>query len=474
MKKNVFFNIIQNFSYTLSSNFISLLISSLIIFVVPKVIGINDYGFWQIYLFYSAYVGFLHFGWNDGIYLRYGGEKYENLNKELFFSQFWMLFFSQLFISIVLGIGTNFYYPDIKNELFILHMISFNLLIVNVRYMLLFILQATNRMKEYSVSVILDRVIYAFFIIFLVLIGNKQYKPMIVSDLIGKFISLLYLIYVCNDIVIRKISDFYFNFSETIKNIKVGVNLMLANIAGTLILGIVKFGIQKVWSVAVFGSVSLTLSVSNLLMTFVNALSLAIFPILRRTHTEKLPGMYSVIRNLLMVTLFGLLIIYYPLRNVLSMWLPQYASDLAYMALIFPMVVYEGKVSLLTNTYLKTLRKEKTILKVNIITVGVSLMSTLILTFYLKSIFMTMVSIVFLLGVRSILSEVALSRLIKIDINKDIILEVALSCMFIISGWFLDYFAGLSLYILFYIIYIMIKKEDILDTYQILKGISKL
>lgn len=474
MKKNVFFNIIQNFSYTLSSNFISLLISSLIIFVVPKVIGINDYGFWQIYLFYSAYVGFLHFGWNDGIYLRYGGEKYENLNKELFFSQFWMLFFSQLFISIVLGIGTSFYYADIKNELFIFHMISFNLLIVNVRYMLLFILQATNRMKEYSVSVILDRVIYAFLIIFLVLIGNKQYKPMIVSDLIGKFISLLYLIYVCNDIVIRRISDFYFNFSETINNIKVGVNLMLANIAGTLILGIVKFGIQKVWSVAVFGSVSLTLTVSNLLMTFVNALSLAIFPILRRTHTKKLPGMYSVIRNLLMVTLFGLLIIYYPLRNVLSMWLPQYASDLAYMALIFPMVVYEGKVSLLTNTYLKTLRKEKTILKVNIITVGVSLISTLILTFYLKSIFMTMISIVFLLGVRSILSEVALSRLIKIDINKDIILEVALSCMFIISGWFLDYFAGLLLYMLFYIIYIIIKKEDILDTYQVLKGISKL
>ncbi|MEH7250466.1 hypothetical protein V7114_27310, partial [Neobacillus niacini] len=60
----------KNFSYTLSSNLISMIISTIVILIVPKVLGVEDYGYWQLYLFYASFVGFLHFGWNDGIYLR--------------------------------------------------------------------------------------------------------------------------------------------------------------------------------------------------------------------------------------------------------------------------------------------------------------------------------------------------------------------------------------------------------------------
>ena len=80
MKKKLF-SIIKNFSYSLTSNLISFIISALVVLIIPRIIGVEDYGFWQLYLFYSSYIGFLHFGWNDGIYLRYGGEEYEELDK---------------------------------------------------------------------------------------------------------------------------------------------------------------------------------------------------------------------------------------------------------------------------------------------------------------------------------------------------------------------------------------------------------
>ncbi len=41
------------------------------------------------------------------------------------------------------------------------------------------------------------------------------------------------------------------------------------------------------------------------------------------------------------------------------MWLPEYADSLQYMGILFPIVIYEGRMSLLINTYLKTIRKEK-------------------------------------------------------------------------------------------------------------------
>lgn len=71
-------NFIKNFSYTLTSNLLSLLVSTLVILIIPKLLGVQEYGYWQLYIFYSSYVGFLHFGWNDGIYLRYGGKNIKN------------------------------------------------------------------------------------------------------------------------------------------------------------------------------------------------------------------------------------------------------------------------------------------------------------------------------------------------------------------------------------------------------------
>lgn len=106
-------------------------------------------------------------------------------------------------------------------------------------------------------------------------------------------------------------------------------------------------------------------------MVFINSVGIVMFPILRRISTEKLELLYGSIRNVLMVPLLFLLIFYYPMKIILS-WLPQYAESLEYMALLFPMIIFESKTALLINTYLKTLRQEKKMLFINILTVAMS------------------------------------------------------------------------------------------------------
>ena len=73
--------LVRNFSYTIIANLVALFISMLVTFIVPKAISVEDYGFFQLYLFYASYVGFFHFGWMDGLFLRYGGVYYEDLDK---------------------------------------------------------------------------------------------------------------------------------------------------------------------------------------------------------------------------------------------------------------------------------------------------------------------------------------------------------------------------------------------------------
>ena len=463
---------IKNFSYTLSSNLLSLVISTLVVLIIPKLIGVEEYGYWQLYIFYTSYIGFLHFGWNDGIYLRYGGKEYDSLDKKMFFSQYYMLFIVQLLIGILISIYALLFVQG-ENRVFIIQMTSIALVIVNSRYMLLFILQATNRIRIYAKITMLDRILYVALIILLLIFGIRNFKLMIIADLLGKGVSLLVAMYACKDIVFRHISQFTFTLKEAYLNLSVGIKLMLSNIAGKFIIGFVKLGIERSWDIATFGKVSLTLSISNLVMLFINAVGVIMYPILRRTNESKLPNIYMTMRDVLMIILLGVLIIYYPLKSILSGWLPEYAESLNYMAILFPIVIYEGKMSLLINTYLKTLRKEKTILFINVITVSMSAVFTIVTTVLLRNLDFAIISIVILLALRSVISEMILSKNLNITVLKDIVFELGMTSIFIFTAWKLDSFITVLIYGLFYGIYLFVKRTDIKNSAQNLKILMK-
>ena len=465
-------NIIKNMSYTISSNLISFIVSTLVILIVPKLIGVENYGYWQLYLFYATYVGLLHFGWNDGIYLRFGGDEYNKLDKRLFFSQFMQLLITQIVIGILIFLLALIIFKDINKE-FIFQIVALVLIISNTRLMLLNILQTTNRIKEYAIINMLDRIIYVLLIIFFLLIGIRDFKLMVIADVIGKLLSLSLALYYCRDIVFNKINKYYLTLSETYKNINVGIKIMFANFASFLIIGIVRFGIERTWDVSTFGKVALTISLSSIMMFFISAVGIVIFPILKRINKDKLSIIYKTMRDSLLVLLLGILIIYYPLKAFMVMWLPNYADSLIYLALVFPMFIYEGKMVLLINTYINTLRKENIIFKINIIMMIITIIITYINTQIFNNLDLTVISIVILLIIRSVIAELYLAKALNIKVLKDIILEILLTTIFILSAWFIDSYITIIIYIVFYIIYLLIKKKDLIITINNIKDLLK-
>jgi len=454
------------------SNLISLIVSTLMVIIIPKLVGVEEYGYWQLFLFYASYVGFMQFGWNDGIYLRYGGNEYNKLDKGLFFSQFWMLTILQIIIASII-IASSFILSNEIDVQFIVIMVALSMIVVGIRAMPAFILQSTYRIKEYAQITLLDRTLYCCLIVFFIVIGIREYKLMIVADLFSRFISLLYAMYCCKDIVFHKISSFYFSFGEALKNISVGIKLMFSNISSMLIIGVVRFGINRSWDVSTFGKVSLTLSISSLMMLFINAIGIILFPILRRTDVKRLPSIYLTMRNFLMVILLGILILYYPFKVFLTLWLPKYADSLIYMALVFPMCVYEGKMALLINTYLMSLRKEKLMLKINLMALVLSLTVTFGTVVLLENLNLAIASIVILLAFRCTLAEILLSKILKIKLYRDISLELIMTLVFVLTGWFFNSWLAVLLYALAYIMYLVIKRKDIVNTIENIRLLIK-
>lgn len=313
---------------------------------------------------------------------------------------------------------------------------------------------------------------FILLITFLVL-GFRKFEILIFADLIGKVVSLLAGMYFFRDIIFLKGVKFYFDFKETWENISVGIKLLFSNIASMLIIGIVRLGIENSWDVETFGKISLILSISNLLMVFVNALGLIMFPVLRRVSQNRLSSIYTTLRDFLMILMFAALIVYYPLKVILVAWLPQYAESLSYMALLFPIIIYEGKMSLLINTYLKTLREEKAMLRINLLTLVLSSMLTIVTTIIYRNLDFTVLSIVILLAFRCGISEFYISKLLKISVYKDILLELLITILFILTAWFIDSLSAVAIYAFVYIAYIFIKRNDIKYSRRNIKELLK-
>lgn len=446
--------------YTISSNMVSFLVSAIVTFLVPKQLGIESYGYFQLYLFYTGYTGFLHFGWADGVFLRYGGAYYNDLDKAKLSGQFWLYTCLETLIGLsICAISIIWLSPGEKSIVLMLTGISVIFLLP--RTLLQYLLQCTNRIKNYAVLNIVEKTVYIIIVIMVIGLGEQSFIPVVLADLLGKFTALGYGVFQCKDIVTSKPENIKKCLNETKQNISVGSKLLFANISSLLIIGFVRLSIENQWDVTTFGKVSLTMSVSNLLMVFIRAVALVMFPMLRRTNSDKLSSIYNTMRTCLMIPLLGMLVCYYPAKVILSAWLPQYADSLVYMALLFPMCVFESKMSMLIETYMKTLRKEKWLLLVNVVTVSLSVITTLITTYWLHNLDLAVASIAFLLAFRCVFAELLLSTVLDVNVKMDIALELALTVVFIVASWFVGGVAGLSIYAMAYLIYLFVKRKDV-------------
>lgn len=453
---------IKNFTYTFSANALSIIISTVLILIVPKYISVTNYGYWQLYIFYSSYISYMSLGLTDGAYLRFGGYEYKNLPKPAFVSQYWFLVFFDIVVNFSIALFYGLQSDNPSKTIVVIFTCLTGVLVVP-RSLLTFMLQATNRIKEFSIITILERIIYFFLVIVFLICGVRKFEFLIFADVIGKICSIIYSFFVCKELVLGKFESLKVSLKEILVNISVGSKLLFANFASMLIIGIVRFCIERNWSINTFGKISLALSISNMLMLFINAIAVILFPALRRTSEENFPAIYRIMRSIIMVPLLGLLTFYFPAKILLSVWIPQYAESLVYMALLFPMCIYESKVLLLVNTYLKTLRKEKLMLVINLITVGISLVTTSIIVFIFNNFNLTILSITFLLALRCVVAELALARILKIQVKKDIILEISMTIVFIVVSWNLNNSIAMIVYFISYLLYLFIKKNEILS-----------
>jgi O-antigen/teichoic acid export membrane protein len=458
----------KNIVFAILAQMISLILSVLIILVVPKIIGIEDFSYWQLFLFYINYLGFLHFGLNDGIYLKLGGKYEKEIDRSLITGQFWISLGFQLMFTLIIIVLAIVNVQD-PGRRFVWIATALYLPLVNSNGFIGYIFQAINRTSIYSIAVILDKLVIFISLFILAVFNNKSFELYVSSYIISRTIAVFFLMFKGKSFIFSNQINLKNSIIEIFENIKIGILLMVANIVSALILGIGRKTIDLVWGLTTFGKVSFAISLANFFLLFVSQVSMVLFPVLRRSSKKQLEHFYENGRNLLGVIFYGVLLLYMPVRFLLELWLPQYNDSLLYLGLILPICTYDGKMQILCNTYFKVLRKEKLMMYINMISLLVSTIFCIFGGYVLHNIYLVIFAMVFAIAVRGIVSELYLAKLMNIRIIKNIFQESLLLVLFVSSTWFLGTINGFILYSIAYGVFILINRINIVNGWNLIR-----
>ena len=440
---------IRNVLFAFMAQGISLLLSILMSLIVPKILNVEQYAYWQLFIFYIGYVGFSHLGLTDGVYLKIGGKNYRDLEYSLYKSQLVLSLLFQIMVAVSLMAVVRHLQIE-PRRLLVIAMALLYMLVFNAAGYFGYVFQAVNKTHTYSMSIIVDRAIFIVAVLAACLVADTNYLYFILFYILSKTIALGYCLWRGWDLVKAPFRLTKKVWYELWSNIFCGSKLLLANIASTLILGVGRIVVDSIWGLTAFGQISFSLSLTAFFLQFISQISMVLFPTLRQVDAHTQQKLYGIIRRALAYILPIAFVVYFPMKVILGIWLPAYQESLTYLAFLLPICTYDGKMQLLCNTYFKVLRKENWLLYCNVIASLLSVVLCTVGAYCFDSVLAVVLGMVVAIAFRSMVAEICLAKMMGAPIAAKLLGESLLVIAFLIGN---TVFAGIRSWILFVILY---------------------
>ena len=417
---------------SISSNLFSFCVGAVVLLLVPKFIGVEEYSYYQLYNFYLGFVGFFHFGWSDGFFLKYAGKNKNEFDPptvtgHLSFFSFFEFF---LWIGIFIFFGRTCTEENSELILFAICISGFLILLNNF---LRLVMQCSRQFAEYSFSLLFERLLFLLFIAIFFCYKNSYYS-LIFAFIVSQILALLLSIFLLRDKFTRS-----FSISSILLDIKSctlsGLALMLAGILPMAIVGIARLGIEKHWGLIAFGKVSLLLSTVSILFVFVYSVSSVLLPTLRCSSRAYVLNSFLLLRCTVSWFLLFSFVFARFAQLLLSWWLPEYSDVLSYLPFVIPICFFQGVSTLTTETYLKTFRKEKILLLSNFVAFFFACLFFFISIFVLNSLEGTLIAIGLAMALRLFILDFSLSISLNIRSFHCQCIECIAIFVFLVFHW---------------------------------------
>ena len=451
--------VLGNMSAAAIAQLVSLVVSLCQSLLVPKLLGVTEFGYWQLFIFYFNYVGAFQLGLNDGVYLIKGGQTRKDLDKQEVNSECVFGFAFQTAIALAVVAFAIAMQPE-PQRFFVMVACAILMPLYNAACFFQYLLQAIDETRTHSKSIVIDRAIMMILLLLLLALRIDAFEFYVYAFCLGKVVQLAYLLWKARGILTKSLLSPKYAAGASWASMRVGIKLMIANLASTLILGMMRFAIDGYWGIEVFSKVSLALAMANFFLTFVTQVTMVLFPTLRQMDERHIRTFFNSVQNALELMLPAILLLYLPVKLLLSWWLPDYADSFEYLGLLLPLCLFDGKMNALYSTMFKVRRMEGTLLLFNIGTMALSAALATFGALAIHNLDFVLVSGALSVMARSTISCAILSYdvLGKARIRLG---EIALALVFIAGSILLPDVAALLVYLGTYIIYLALERRSI-------------
>ncbi|ABX81648.1 integral membrane protein [Acholeplasma laidlawii] len=440
-----------------SSNIIKLTSSILIAFLLPKLLGVEDFGYYKIFLLYATYMGIFHFGFADGIYLEYGGLNYSELDLNRF--RIYTRFFIKIQTMLSL-IGVTIVLLLVKNEyLILLIMLFIYIPIINLINYFQLISQAVSRFKEYSNRILLLSLLNIVIIAIMILMNISNYKVYILFLIIINFIILIGYFYTYRNIIVKPDHPILIKKREYFNLFKIGIPLLLANLTSTLVLTVDRQIVEIFFDLVDFSVYSFAYSMLAIITTLVSAVSIVIYPILKNVDKSNIQTTYSKLIQLIVIFVMFSLTAYFPLKWIIPKFLPEYSESLTIFMIALPGLMISSSITAIKHNFFKVLNKNNHYFYIAILSIIISIILNLIFYYVFLTKEAIAVSSVISLFVWYIITELYMIKFYKVKWKKNILL-------IIFSGGLFYGLSNLQNYIIFGFIYFTVVSLIIVFNYR--------
>ena len=432
------------------SNILILISSLLVGFLIPKMMNVSDYGYYKIFSLYLGYVGLFHFGFCDGIYLLYGGKKFEELDKKKFrlYSKFLLII--EFFFSFLITIFSILFVNDEYSYIFLF--VGLSLFTNNITSYYQFISQITDRFKELSNINIFKSTLTLITIVVLWLLFKVNYFSFLqyklylcIYTLINLVVTFWYM-YKYKDITFGKSLTFCDNKKEIFNIFKIGVPLLITNLINTFILLIDRQFVSLLFTNEEYAVYAFAYSLISFITTALHSVGTVLYPTIKSSDEDTLKLQYNKLNSIISIFVALCLLSYFPLIWIINWFLPNYVGSLSFFRIILPGLIFSTCNSVVIYNYYKSLNMTNKYFGVSIFILVFSIIANILV----YSCFGTMESIsiasVIVLGLWYFVVELIIVKKWKINTIKNGLFMVLSTISFYLITMIESVFIGMILY----------------------------
>ncbi len=394
-----------------AGSILATIFNTLLVFLIPRLVSVEDYGYWRLFLLYAGYVGLLHLGFVDGALLRWAGSSLDEFRHELSASMKF-LFCQQIAVIVPCAVILVFVLP--ANLRFVGVAVVGFALIYNLSFLLQYGLQSARIFKPVAFAMAAPYGLVLGFVALKELSKAANYREFVFLYILSWLVVLGILFVYAKPWRSAGRAD-ALQLGQTL--IWAGFPILLANSGVVLILCLDRLAISWTMSIQNFAQYSLAASTMAVPVAAIQAVYRVFFSHVATLDQQQRRKIYRSASRFLLLFWSLLLPYYFGLDAFVRYYLPQYIASLAIARMLLLGILFVGCIQVLHMSFSYLHGRQGQFLLGTLLMLAVGLGLTLFAVVRLRSLLDVAVAQVITLGLWWLLNEFTLRDLTGLTVT---------------------------------------------------------